>query len=162
MTERIRYVVLYSLLCFSATPLHSQANIDSLLSLYSSQPDDTARVRTLSALVDAYMYSKPKKAKIYIDKGMQLSHHLNYALGLAVFHNHMGAWYYSEQDSATYYYQKGLNYAEEAGDLNQQAKIFSGLAIIAFDQGKLDEADSIMKKSHCAGYTSKRYPGSGH
>ena len=147
MIERICSIALTSLLCLYTFPSFSQANTDSLLFVYENQPEDTNKVRTLSALVGAYLYSEPEKAKTYIDEGMQLSHKLNYSLGLAAFYNHMGAWFYGEQDSAAWYYEKGLKYAEEAGALNQKAKIYSGLAIIAFDQGKLDEADSIAKKA---------------
>ena len=146
MFERIVSIALTSLLCLFTFPSYSQVNTDSLLSLYENQPDDTSKVRTISALVDAYLYSEPQKAKIYIDEGMQLSHKLDYPLGLAAFHNQMAAWFYGEHDSSTYYYEKGLEYADKAGDLSQKAKMYYGLAIIAFDQGKLDEADSMVNE----------------
>lgn len=137
------------LLCYFGKTAFTQgpAKMDSLQRAYQTAKTDTNKTRIINDLVNAYLYQDAKKAKAYIDEGLQLSKHLKHKKGIALFYYQAGV-YFSftpKKDSSEWAYRKSLSYIQD--DFSAKRKAISGLGILASDKGELDKADSLLKEA---------------
>lgn len=123
--------------------------IDSLLVVYEQGITDTSGLTVASRLFNYFLYRNPDNAKKFARQELQLSQSLNYSPGLISGNYHLGLLYnnISENDSASWYYQKSMTQAKRDSDFLWMAKINHAQAIITFYKGNLDEAMEMTRQT---------------
>ncbi len=119
---------------------------DSLLRVYRIQHADSAKVHTLHALFNWYLYNDPAKAKNYAAEQLQLSKDINYQKGIAQADYNFGVYYSNTNqiDSAKLFYQTALDIYRDLGHFESQGKVNYGLAILEYATGNYDQALQIL------------------
>ncbi len=135
------FVLLLNQYLFSQNKL----NIDSLLTVYKNQPLDTVKIRTVNHIINYYMYRSSAETKKYALEQLDMSKKIDFKSGLALANYHLGNLYHntSQLDSAKYYYKKSLLLGKQLHNHIYISQAYRGLAIIEFDKGNLQKADSI-------------------
>ncbi len=133
------------LLSLPATGMDLQ-DPDSLLQVYRIQHADSAKVNTLHALFNWYLYNDPVKAKSYAAEQLQLSKEINYQKGIAQADYNFGVYYSNtnQVDSAKLFYHTALDIYQRLGHFASQAKVNYGLAILEYAIGNYDQALQIL------------------
>jgi tetratricopeptide (TPR) repeat protein len=123
----------------------NKLNIDSLLTVYKNQPLDTIKIRTVNHIINYYMYRSQAETKKYALEQLNMSKKCDFKSGLALANYHLGNLYHniSQLDSAKYYYEKSLFLGNQLENHIYISQAYRGLAIIEFDKGNLQKADSI-------------------
>src|SRR6187399_1901439 len=97
MKFRIR--LLLALLIFISSYCISQDHqIDSLVHLAQSSPDDTGKVNTLNLISKKYFNSDPDKSITYGQEAADLATKLNFKPGLALANKNIGIGYFNKGD----------------------------------------------------------------
>lgn len=136
------------LLFFCSYHLFAQENaqLDSLLDKYKTQPDDTNKVKTLQSLFQSYLYNEPKQALDYAKKSLQLAQEIGYEKGIGRSYYDIGVYYSnsSQEDSTLINYNKAKAMYDEISSLEGHILVKSGMSIFEFDRGNLDAALHIQ------------------
>lgn len=124
--------------------------IDSLKNeLSKRKKDDSVKVMILTRLHEKLMFSKPEEAKIYAEKGLEISKKINYIQGIAVGFMHRADYFAnrSENDSALFYYNKAKIFFKEAKSMRGLIFVNHSLSSIESSNGNLDNAVAITKEN---------------
>lgn len=140
---------IFCLLLATASIAQPEKKLDSLLNVYKTQPNDTAKVLTLSHLYNAYLYNNPKEAKKYTLEKLALSKKLNYRKGIAKSYYLLGAWHYNlnNLDSARSNYQKALELFYKLDAQNDIVAVNHELASVEYSFGNYDKAINRVNKN---------------
>src|SRR6266446_3960086 len=109
MHFRIQLVL--SLLIFISSNSFSQDHqIDSLVNLVQSSPDDTGKVNTLNLISKKYFNSDPDKTITYGQQAADLATKLNFKPGLSLANKNIGIGYFNKGDyiNALKFYEVSL------------------------------------------------------
>ena len=139
-----------ALLLFSKVLVgQDQKKIDSLLSVYNSQPQDSSKVKTAHAIYDFYYGHKPKIALKYSKQGLQLAQKINYKTGIAKSFYHHGRQLRNlrKLDSSMYYFDKAFNIYKEIGDAHEQGMMVYNKSIINYFMTNYSKALDDISKS---------------
>lgn len=122
---------------------------DSLLQVYSSQPEDTLKVSIIASLYNLYLYQDHKLAKQYADEELKLSKKLNYKDGIGTSLYHLGVYYNNldKIDSAKYYYSASLNVFNKLNNQASIANVNHGFAILEYSQGNFNKSLHILDEN---------------
>jgi tetratricopeptide (TPR) repeat protein len=119
--------------------------LDSLYGVYNTQPDDTTKLLTLNALINATMYRDPNQSMTFAREMLRISKLWdrqkweslsNYQLG--VLQNNQ-----SEYDSARYFYRNAFVLASGINDAMRVMLANNGLAVMELNLGNFHVADSV-------------------
>lgn len=135
--------------------LHSRTkpktrNIDSLLMLVQSGPDDTLKVSAYGNLCkelkNAGRYSE---SVTYGTRGLTLAIELNHERGKALCGNNLGLVYFrlGNYDSAIYYHNISLNARKEMNDSSSISMAYNNLGIVYSAQGNFKVAINYFLQS---------------
>ena len=123
-----------SLLFAFHTISHAQesTNIDSLLQVYKSLPNDTIKVNIIDDIFRYYRKSDTSKLLNYAQKQLALSREINFKKGIGQSLHNYARFYYNrnENDSAKVYYAKALKKYEEANYIKGQSDARWDLSIL--------------------------------
>jgi len=100
-----------------------QAVIDSLESALSKTKEDSVKVRVMQEIWWEYLFSKPEAAKIYLQRGLDLSREIRFLRGEALILSSFGATSYHSGD-----YAKACEYSNEALIIYEKIKHKHGIA----------------------------------
>ncbi|WP_168796653.1 tetratricopeptide repeat protein [Cognatitamlana onchidii] len=117
------------------------------MELKSRKQDDSIKVAILTRLHEKLMFSKPKEAKSYAEKELEISKKIKYHRGIALGNMHIADYYFnkSQNDSALHYYKIAKHYFTEANNIRGIIFINHSLSSIESTIGNLDEAIIITK-----------------
>ncbi len=98
--------------------LSSEAQLDSLLRVLNSLPNDTARLPVLTALLRATVFSDPDSGLFFARQYVELAEASGVALEIGKGHNYTGMCYSAkgEQDGALRHYVAALSHFEQGDD----------------------------------------------
>ena len=125
---------------------HAQTNrIDSLLQVYTQQPDDTSKMFTLTHLINAYMYRDPERSMAFAREKLRLARTLDFKQGESLANFHMGALQRNldQYDSANIYYRRAYDLALGIKDTMRMVLAVDGMAGIHLKTGNFAAADSL-------------------
>ena len=142
-------LLLFVLSSFSVIIGQSGTAVDSLLSEYRSQSNDSSKLRTLNALVRHYMYRDKDEAKKYATEQLDLANNLRDTSAMSLAHYQFGSIYYDQslRDSIEYHYSKALEYGEVINNHIYISQAMSGLAMMEFAEGNMDEAEAMNEEN---------------
>lgn len=142
---RLHIVILFFF--YYLPPLAGQENteVDSLLKVYHTQPNDTSKVKTLQSLFQSYLYNQPKQALEYGEKALRLAQELDYQKGIARSYYDIGVYHSnaSQEEATLANYKKAMAVYRDIASLEGSILVNSGMAIFEFDRGNLDAALQI-------------------
>ncbi len=143
-----KYFILLSLLwCFvnEENASASTPYIDSLYSVYNTQADDTTKLATLNALINATMYREPIQSLGFAREMLRVSQSLEAtkweslsSFQLGVLQNNQSAY-----DSARYHYNKAFVLASAIKDTMRIVLANNGRAVMEMNLGNITLADSL-------------------
>jgi len=136
-------------LCVISNHINANNTTDSLLTLLFEVNDDTNKVYILFQLSDAYSPAAYEKALAYCQSSLALSHVLDYDRGKLLANLKIGKIYkyIGEFDSALYYTELAINYAEIMEDKIQQAKNYNLCGSLLRRKGYYSSALDYHNKS---------------
>ncbi len=147
----MRAILVLSIALFMSPTLLSQnkTEIDSLLTVYEKQAEDTSKVRTLNAIVKYYMYRDGATAKEYATRELALATKLNDIKGRSAAHYQFGSIYLSlsKEDSCRYHYETALDFGRETGEHVLISQAMNGLGTLEFNLGNYDAAALINNEN---------------
>ncbi len=122
---------------------------DSLLTVYTSQPDDSVKVKTLHELFNSYIYNTPAVAVEYAQKQLTLAKRIDFRKGIAQAYYDMGVYFNNADqiDSTRVNYQKALEIFEAIQLPSAIAMVHYGLAIIEFEHGNYSKALELVDEN---------------
>src|ERR1043165_671423 len=137
-------LILISSHCFS-----QDHQIDSLVSLVQSSPDDTGKVNTLNLISKKYFNSDPDKAITYGERAADLSTKINFKPGLALANKNIGIGYFNKGDyiNALKFYEQSLAVFKSLGNKRGVANIYSNMGNIYYNQGADEKALELYLNS---------------
>ncbi|NKI32492.1 hypothetical protein [Croceivirga thetidis] len=117
------------LLVFTGTIAQQSQKLDSLLTSYAAQVEDSLKVQTAHTLYEAYLESNPKRADFYAQKALEISQRIGYKSGIAKSNHRMGKSLLiaRELDAANEYFEKSLVIYKELDDPHHQGLVFIDL-----------------------------------
>ncbi|MEO0570520.1 MAG: tetratricopeptide repeat protein [Bacteroidota bacterium] len=123
----------------SKTQLIGQTNgkLDSLLETYALQDQDTAKVKTASALFEEFFKSNPTKALAFAKDGLVLAKQLDYEKGIAISALQLGECFkvLRKNDSSEYYLTLALKKFENLQDHKNKDLVGFHLLKVALQKG---------------------------
>jgi tetratricopeptide (TPR) repeat protein len=121
------------------------SRIDSLLQVYSQQPDDTSKMFTLTHLINAYMYRAPEQSMVFAREKLRLASTLDFKKGESLANFHMGVLQQNldQYDSARIYYSRAFDLAAGINDTMRMVLAVDGLAGTNLKMGNFAAADSL-------------------
>ncbi len=139
------WYVVFGILClFWNQQIIAQHNqkLDSLLDVYSQQPDSEEKIGTVSHLFNAVIYTNPEEAYNYAIEEIRLSKKFNKPRGFGMGHYHLSTYYAikNNSDAVKYHLQEALEAFKKAESEDSQALVLSSLAFHQYDQGNLHKA----------------------
>lgn len=143
---------LYALLLFLVhflTVSQNNKRIDSLKQAYSTQLNDSIKVKTISALYNAFLYKDIEIAKKYAQEELALSKEINFEKGIASSLYHLGVYYNNidKIDSAKIYYTQSLKRYKKLEEEASIANVNHGFAILEYSQGNYTKALDILDEN---------------
>lgn len=122
--------------------------IDSLLKKLEKSDRDTLRVHLLISLSHKVLYDDTAQVKQYLDEAFEISHNLNYVLGIASYYTALGNFYYrvSSYDDALKYYYLGLRISEQNQFTHQIMAATNGIGSVYFAHKEYEKAKNLFIK----------------
>ena len=121
------------------------AQIDSLLQVYTHQPDDTTKLGTLTHLINAFMYRDPERSMAFARKQFTMARDLKIqkweciaSFQIGVLQNNI-----DQYDSAKYYFNQAYHHAMMTGDSMRMLLSVNGMAVTNLNTGNFAAADSL-------------------
>lgn len=142
--------LIISLFVFISSDCFSQENqIDSLVKIAQSSPDDTAKVNTLNLISKKYFNSDPDKTITYGEQAMELATKLNFNNGLAFAYKNMGVGYFNKGSyiDALKYYELSLGVFKSNNNKKGIANIYSNMGNVYYNQGEDEKALELYLNS---------------
>jgi tetratricopeptide (TPR) repeat protein len=120
-------------------------DIDSLLQKLEKCERDTLRVHLLISLSHKALYNDTGQVKHYLNEAFEISHDLNYALGIASYYTSLGNFYYriSSYESALKYYYMGLTISEQHQFIHQIMVATNGIGSVYFANKDFENAKKL-------------------
>ncbi len=125
--------------------LGQSEDIDSLLQKLEKCERDTLRVHLLISLSHKALYNDTAQVKHYLNEAFEISHDLNYALGIASYYTSLGNFYYriSSYESALKYYYMGLTISEQHQFIHQIMVATNGIGSVYFANKDFENAKKL-------------------
>ncbi|GAB2496380.1 tetratricopeptide repeat protein [Algoriphagus taiwanensis] len=145
---RKRAFFLFILFGLIVKTVHAQ-KLDSLLSVYHSNPKGEERFAVLQALFDLYAFNDPEEAKKYVSEHLQLAESVEDAMQIAKANYNFGVLIQTrdDYDSAAFWYQKAIQMFEDLNLPGQVAKVNFALAILEYYRGNYGKALSLLDQN---------------
>lgn len=139
----LRFLCLWLLVLTISTSLNAQrGNLDSLLQVLSTHPEDTNKVELYYSIGDRYLNVALDSAPPFGEHGLALAQQLHYYSGQVRCYNLLGT--YCERktryDCALEHYQKALDILTEHPSPEGYAIVLNNIAIIYMRQGDYEKA----------------------
>lgn len=148
---KIRHWILLfaNLLVMPETNAQVKYDLDSLQIIYKSIPDSENKIKTLSGLFNALVYSDAEQALKYAREELALSEKLKYTKGIADGFYHIGVYHSNtqNQDSAKLYYLQASEFYVQSNNLDGQTSVNHGLAIVEYAQGNYSKAVALLEQN---------------
>lgn len=147
----LRVVLFGGMFILFFQPLFAQntLKIDSLLSAFKLQKQDTLKVDLLFKIAEEYYLSSPEKAREYCLQAQKLSQKTNFKGGLAVAYGWLA--FLDEQEgkieSAINYYKKATEIFKQTGNKKEIAVCLNNIGAIYKDLGKAEQALQYYEES---------------
>jgi hypothetical protein len=121
-------------------------DIDSLLQQLEKSDRDTSRVHLLISLGHKTLYNDTAQVKQYLNEAFEISHELNYALGIVSYYISLGNFYYriASYESALKYYYLGLTIAGQHQFMHQIMVATNGIGSVYFANKDYEKAKKIF------------------
>lgn len=137
---------------FVTTPIISQTRqLDSLLTVYRSMPEDTAKVNTMISIIRGYLGSSKDYNKVcdMAWKQLQLSNQLHYERGVSYAYSSIGLCYgyNGNKEMAMYFFKNALAMMIKRRDKNGKASVYNNLGNLLLSQGNFVGALNSMLTS---------------
>lgn len=122
---------------------------DSLLKIYHTIPNDTAKASLLGKLHLSVLYSDIELAKKYALEQLQLSTKLNYVKRVAFANYNIGGYYKNvgQKDSARYYFEKAKRIFLTSDYPRGEVIANNALAILELAEGNADRALEMINEN---------------
>ena len=149
MNQFISLSISLQLLCSISIFSFNQTNLDSLLQLRSDLTDSEEKVKILSSLYNAVLYTDPELAKLYAAEELELSKKIGFKEGIALSWYHLGVYYnnISDYDTAKYYYTQSKILFDKLGIAEKILTVNHAFAILEYSQGNYDDALEILQSN---------------
>ncbi|MEM7381018.1 MAG: tetratricopeptide repeat protein, partial [Bacteroidota bacterium] len=124
-------------------------NIDSLLAVYHSRPDDTTKINISSLILQNLTYTNPEKAYKYAHEMVRISKKINYEHGVGLGYNNLGSYFLNkdELDSALYYHQATLDVVTRLQNIGGILTANNRFAVLLARKNEFEEAGEYLKKN---------------
>lgn len=148
MLSRIRLVTVL-LMLIASHGFCQDRQLDSLLRVVQSLPDDTGKVNTLNILSKKHFGSDPDKTITYGQQAADLATKLDFKPGLALASKNIGIGYFNKGDyiNALKFYENSLSTFQSIGDKKGVANIYSNMGNIYYNQGSDEKALGLYLNS---------------
>ena len=154
--KKTLFRLLFLFFCFKGL---AQLNfdIDSLLLAYEQHELDTLKVMTNNNIINYYMYRNPELAKKYAFEQLDISNQIEFSGGQSMANYQLGILYnnVNNVDSARYHYTESLKYAKIYNNSIFVSQAYHGLALLEFELGNLEKADTINDRNLEFNYQNK-------
>lgn len=126
--------------------LSHSSEIDSLLRRLERTERDTNRVHLLISLSHKLLYSDTAQVKRYLDEAFEISHNLNFVLGISSYYTSLGNLKYriSSYEKALKYYYLSLNIAEQHQFIHQIMAATNGIGSVYYAQKDYKKAKDLF------------------
>ena len=137
------FLIISAFLCINAQ------DVEELKSRLDTATNDTLKVKLYENICWGYLFSDPKTAQEYADKGIELANKIGYKKGLASIYSNLGILndYHNNYSQAIENYDKALKIDIEEGNQKGEARIYNNLGIFYKNRGELDIAIEYFIKS---------------
>ena len=138
------------LLCLIPSSLLGQdTKIDSLIQVYHSDANDSAKAAALNKLAWKFMFSNPDTTKLIARSAINLSSNLEAPNLLINATNNLATSFAvkGQFDSSLYYFKKAERLASSGDDPKNVAMVQNNIGLVYWNQGKLDSAISTYRKA---------------
>lgn len=141
------FTCLTLLLMIHVSAQERQKELDSLITVAETLPDNEEKAQVLGRIHERMMFTDPELARKYAIEGFELSKSIDYAKGVANGYLQFGNYFFnkSENDSAASYYQMALRNFKDMNSVRGQIFANHSLASIENDKGNYDNAIEITK-----------------
>jgi tetratricopeptide (TPR) repeat protein len=121
------------------------ARIDSLLQVYTQQPNDTTKLGTLTHLINAFMYRDPERSMSFAREKLTLTRNLEFIKGESLASFHMGVLQTNldQYDSANIYFDQAYQLAMTIDDTYRIVLAVDGMSGTNLKKGNFTAADSL-------------------
>lgn len=142
-----KYVIVAVLvvLNYSGKSYAQTARIDSLLQVYTQLSHDTAKMATLTHLINAFMYRDPERSMAFAREKLILSQNLESKKGESLANFHMGVLQNNrdQYDSANIFFSRAYDLAMNISDTMRMVLAVNGMATTYLNTGNFSAADSL-------------------
>ncbi|MEM8508301.1 MAG: tetratricopeptide repeat protein [Bacteroidota bacterium] len=138
-------LLISALLCFTILDAQEDKKLDSLLSVYATQSDDTTKVKTLHQLFIHLRHKDARQAFTYNKESLSLSKKLGYPLGEGTAYLNL-AYYYRflpNVDSARFYFEKSVRILKKNTEKERWWFTLNEYATFETLQGNFNKALSL-------------------
>ncbi|GIK70080.1 MAG: hypothetical protein BroJett020_13750 [Bacteroidota bacterium] len=116
-------------------------NIDSLLTLIRSNPHDTTKIICYNFLSQEFLNKDISKAKLYVQKALDLSKITGYKKGMAASYHLLGTIHYqSNREKGLEYFMLSLNTSKEINDKVTMSSTYNNLGNLYNQSGEYEKA----------------------
>jgi len=129
--------------CIISQNLYSQKSrdTDSLLNIISKNPHDTIKANCYNYLSQEFLNKDAPKAKLYVQKALDLSKKNNYKKGLAFSYHLMGTIFYqSNIEKGLEYFMLSINTSKELNDKHTMSSTYNNLGNLYNQKGDYEKA----------------------
>ena len=148
----IKITWLFVIFVVSTSFLTAQTRqLDSLLTVYETLPDDTVKVNTMIQIIRGYLRSSKNYNKV-CDFGwnqLQLSNQLQYEKGISYAYSSIGICYgyKGNKEMSMYFLETALRYMIKRKDKNGEASVYNNIGNLMLSQGNFVGALNSMLTS---------------
>jgi len=145
--KKLLVVLFFTLVSnFSFCTVGQSSEIDSLLQKLEKSDRDTLRVHLLISLSHKALYNDTAQVKQFLNEAFEISHNLNYVLGIASYYTALGNFYYriSSYENALKYYYLGLTISEQNQFIHQIMAATNGIGSVYFAHKDYEKAKDLF------------------
>jgi len=145
----IRYFTLIALCLSTYLSAQQQQKIDSILSVMSTERNDTINAQSYLKLTSLTINTRPKEAKDYIEKALNLYKKANNKKGIIKSYSRKANYFYvlSMKDSARFYLNKSAEMVVSTGNELHAAYIRLNIAMLDVQTGNQALALEMLDKN---------------
>ena len=136
------FLLLFITIAYQPLIAQSEHDLDSMLHLYQTSPEDIEKVKLLNNICQNVLYTRPNEVYDYALEMISLSQKLDYQKGMAWGYYRIGGYFLNrhELDSAQYYHQMALDINSEIQDMRGILNANTELGIVNMRRNEFEKA----------------------